>query len=89
MCHVEVLIPGASFWLLGFMFPAIGLETSVLFISEVRLRNVYQLLFVTGLSKCQPLSLQVCLLMLTLSLPLLLEYVNHSYSPIKKPRAIR
>lgn len=45
MCHVEVLIPGASFWLLGFMFPAIGLETSVLFSSEVRLRNVYPTTF--------------------------------------------
>ena len=57
MCYLKVNAkPGASFGC--DLCAAAFLEILVLFIRQVKIRNFYPLLFVTGLSKCQPLFLE-------------------------------
>lgn len=57
MCYLKVNgKPGAGF---GCDLCAVAfLETLVLFIRQVKIRNFHPLLFVTGLNKCQPLFLE-------------------------------
>ena len=57
MCYLKVNVkPGASFGCV--LCAAAFLEILVLFIRQVKIRNFYPLLFVTGLNKCQPLFLE-------------------------------